>query len=85
MPGTGNDRDPWGQVWHVAFVRVPRPGGFVVVGGLAIGANGFPRATRDVDFLVGAEAFEHHADGLVTLRAGVPFQVTGDTWVRSGV
>src|SRR5262245_2230537 len=47
----------------------------VVVGGLAVGANGFPRATRDVDFLVGDEAFEHHPDGLVTLRAGVPFQV----------
>lgn len=47
----------------------------VVVGGLAVGANGFPRATRDVDFLVGDEAFEHHAGGLVTLRAGVPFQV----------
>jgi hypothetical protein len=49
----------------------------VVVGGLAVGANGFPRATRDVDFLVGDEAFEHHAGGLVTLRAGVPFQVKG--------
>lgn len=49
----------------------------VVVGGLAVGAYGYPRATRDVDFLVGAEAFEHHAGGLVTLRAGVPFQVNG--------
>jgi len=47
----------------------------VVVGGLAVGAHGFPRATRDVDFLVGDEAFEHHAGGLVTLRSGVPFQV----------
>ena len=49
----------------------------VVVGGLAVGANGYPRNTADVDFLVGAEAFEHHAGGLVTLRAGVPFQVNG--------
>jgi hypothetical protein len=49
----------------------------VVVGGLAVGANGFPRATRDVDFLVGDEAFEQHTGGLVTLRAGVPFQVKG--------
>lgn len=49
----------------------------VVVGGLAVGANGFPRATKDVDFLVGDEAFEHHSGGLVTLRAGVPFQVRG--------
>jgi hypothetical protein len=47
----------------------------VVVGGLAVGANGFPRATNDVDFLVGDEAFERHAGGLVTLRPGVPFQV----------
>jgi hypothetical protein len=47
----------------------------VVVGGLAVGANGFPRATNDVDFLVGDEAFERHAGGLVTLRPGVPIQV----------
>jgi hypothetical protein len=47
----------------------------VVVGGLAVGAHGFPRATSAVDFLVGDEAFEHHAAGLVTLRAGVPFRV----------
>jgi hypothetical protein len=47
----------------------------VVVGGLAVGANGFPRATIDVDFLVGDEAFERHAGGLLTLRPGVPFQV----------
>ena len=47
----------------------------VVVGGLAVGANGYARATGCVDFLVGNEAFEHHEGGLVTLRAGVPFQV----------
>ena len=49
----------------------------VVVGGLAVGANGYPRATKDVDFLVGAEAFRHHANGLVTMRPEVPFQVHG--------
>jgi hypothetical protein len=49
----------------------------VVVGGLAVGANGWPRATRDVDFLVGEEAFEHHGGGLVTVRAGLPIQVGG--------
>lgn len=49
----------------------------VVVGGLAVGANGYPRATRDVDFLVGSEAFRHHANGLVTMRPEVPFQVNG--------
>jgi hypothetical protein len=49
----------------------------VVVGGLAVGANGYPRATKDVDFLVGAEAFHHHANGLVTMRPEIPFQVSG--------
>jgi len=29
-----------------------------LVGGLAVGLHGFPRATKDVDFLVGPEAFE---------------------------
>lgn len=47
----------------------------VVAGGLAVGAHGRPRATRGVAFLVGDEAFERHEGGLVTLRAGVPFQV----------
>jgi hypothetical protein len=47
----------------------------VVVGGLAVGANGFPRATNAVVFFVGDEAFERHAGGLVTLRPGVPVQV----------
>ena len=47
----------------------------IVVGGLAVGANGYPRATADVDFLVGDEAFDHHAGGVVTLRA--PIQVNG--------
>jgi hypothetical protein len=49
----------------------------VVVGGLAVGANGYPRATREVTFLVGAEAFHHHASGLVTMRPEIPFQVNG--------
>jgi hypothetical protein len=48
----------------------------VVVGGLAVGANGHPRATKDVHFLIGDEAFEHHGK-LVTLKAGLPFQVDG--------
>ncbi|RLB47352.1 MAG: hypothetical protein DRJ42_25585 [Deltaproteobacteria bacterium] len=29
-----------------------------LVGGLAVGLNGFPRSTKDVDYLVGPEAFE---------------------------
>lgn len=39
-----------------------------LAGGLAVGAHGYPRTTDDVDFLVGDEAFEKHAGGLVTLR-----------------
>jgi hypothetical protein len=39
-----------------------------LAGGLAVGAHGYPRTTDDVDFLVGDEAFEKHAGGLVTLK-----------------
>jgi hypothetical protein len=39
-----------------------------LAGGLAVGAHGYPRTTDDVDFLVGDEAFEKHAEGLVTLK-----------------
>jgi hypothetical protein len=39
-----------------------------LAGGLAVGAHGYPRTTDDVDFLVGDEAFETHAGGLVTLK-----------------
>jgi hypothetical protein len=48
-----------------------------LVGGLAVGAYGVVRATKDVDFLVGDEAFEHHDGGIVTLKAGVPIQIHG--------
>ncbi len=36
-----------------------------LVGGLAVGLNGHPRATKDVDYLVGREAFEMTAPLLV--------------------
>jgi hypothetical protein len=49
----------------------------VVIGGLAVGANGHPRATKDVDFLVGDEAFLHHAGGLVTMNPAIPIAVNG--------
>src|SRR5580704_20745 len=48
-----------------------------LVGGLAVGAHGYPRATKGVDFLVGEEAFEHHAGGIVTMKPGVPIQIGG--------
>lgn len=49
----------------------------VVVGGLAVGANGYPRATKDVDFLVGNEAFVTIAPGMIALTYGVPVRVDG--------
>ena len=39
-----------------------------LVGGLAVGLHGHPRATRDVDFLVGVEAFSATSP-LLTFRA----------------
>ncbi|NJN55332.1 MAG: hypothetical protein HC804_11570 [Anaerolineae bacterium] len=47
-----------------------------LAGGLAVGAHGYIRATVDVDFLVGEEAFEHHGQ-LVTFKPGVPIEVDG--------
>lgn len=43
-------------------------------GGVAVSCYAEPRATKDVDFLVGEEAFEHHGL-LVTLKAGIPLRV----------
>lgn len=40
----------------------------------ALGANAYrnrPRTTEDIDFLVGDEAFQHHAGGVVTMRVPV--------------
>jgi hypothetical protein len=49
---------------------------YALAGGLAVGAHGYIRATTDVDFLVGDEAFEHHGL-LVAFKAGVPIEVDG--------
>jgi hypothetical protein len=49
----------------------------VVIGGLAVSANGYPSATKVVDFLVGDEAFHHHAGGLVTMNPALPIEVNG--------
>jgi hypothetical protein len=49
---------------------------YALAGGLAVGAHGYIRATVDVDFLVGEEAFEHHGS-LVAFKAGVPIEVDG--------
>jgi len=49
---------------------------YALAGGLAVGAYGYIRATADVDFLVGEEAFEHHGL-IVTFKSGVPIEVNG--------
>jgi hypothetical protein len=46
-----------------------------LAGGLAVGSHGYPRTTDNVRFLVGDEAFLHHAGGLVTLK--VPLIAVG--------
>lgn len=48
-----------------------------LAGGLAVGAYGEPRATKDVDFLVGTEAFIEHAGGIVTLHPALPIAIDG--------
>lgn len=48
-----------------------------LVGGLAVGAYGWPRATRDVDFLVDDSAFVKTESGVLMLRAGMPVQAHG--------
>ena len=60
---------------HEELTRVGVP--HLLAGGLAVGAYGYPRATKDVDFLVGDEAFLHHGAGIITLKPGVPIQVGG--------
>ena len=66
------------DAWRAASEALVRAGvRHVVIGGLAVGANGHPRATKDVDFLVGDEAFHHHAGGLVTMNPAIPIAVNG--------
>jgi hypothetical protein len=48
-----------------------------LIGGLAVGAYGYVRATKDVDFLVGEEGYERHGGGIVTFRPGIPILVDG--------
>lgn len=49
---------------------------YALAGGLAVGAHGYVRATTDVDFLVGDEAFERHGP-IVAFKPGVPIEVDG--------
>jgi hypothetical protein len=48
-----------------------------LVGGLAVGAHGWPRATKDVDFLVGSEAWVRRSSGIVTPNPELPLEAHG--------
>lgn len=63
------------RVAHGELRRLGVP--HVLVGGLAVGAYGYARATKDVHFLVGDEAFVERGGGIVTMKPGVPIQVAG--------
>lgn len=49
----------------------------ILVGGLAVGAHGYPYATQGVDFVVGDEAFEVSGRGIVSFAPGIPIQIDG--------
>ncbi len=51
--------------------------GHALVGGLAVGAHGWPRATKDVDFLVDDTAWQKTDSGVVVMRTGLPVQAHG--------
>ncbi len=55
----------------------------VLIGGLAVGLHGHPRATRDVDFLVGEEAFASTAPVLVYRDEIKDIAQVGETDVMS--
>lgn len=55
----------------------------VLIGGLAVGVHGHPRATRDVDFLVGPEAFASTSPILVYRDEIKDIAVVGETDVMS--
>lgn len=45
-----------------------------LVGGIAVSAHGYFRATKDIDFLVTDDAFNFHGP-LVSMKEGLPFRV----------
>jgi len=56
-----------------------------LAGALAVGVWGYPRASKDVDFLVGDEAFEQHEGGIVTMAPGIPISAEGISIDHLGV
>lgn len=61
---------------HVAVEQLEHVGvSYALIGGLAVGAHGYARATKDVDFLVDDNAFIVHGGGFITIAPGVPISV----------
>ena len=48
---------------------------YALAGALAVGAHGYPRASKDVDFVVGDGAFTLHDGGIVTVNPEIPIRV----------
>ncbi len=60
------------EAMRVASQRLTAAGvRHALVGGLAVGVHGWPRWTKDVDFLIGREGYEETPAGLVTLKVPV--------------
>lgn len=49
---------------------------YALIGGVAAGAYSQPRATKDVDFLVGDEAFDS-IGAVISFRSGIPLEAHG--------
>ena len=62
---------------HAAVQAYDRAGvRYALIGGVAAGAYSQPRATRDVDFLVGDEAFDTFG-AVISFRPGIPLEAHG--------
>jgi hypothetical protein len=58
------------QAYERASVR------YALIGGVAAGAYGQPRTTKDVDFLVGDEAFDTFG-AVISFKPGIPLEAHG--------
>ncbi len=73
------------EAMHVASQRLSASGvRHALVGGLAVGVHGWPRGTKDVDFLIGREGYDETPAGLVTLKPEV-LAATANAEVRVDV
>ena len=62
---------------HAAVEAYERAGvRYALIGGVAAGAYGQPRATKDVDFLVGDEAFDT-VGTVISFKPGIPLEAHG--------